>query len=384
MLRKTKAYIPYGIAAVIIANGFLNLVAGLADVFQFAAYLRVDMGDVPEYLHVTPALELSGFVWVILGTVLILLGKGLAERRRRTWWAALMVLALLLANSLYHGVTVRTSGLSAVLIGLLLLAHNEYALHPRRRIWSYAELMAALSVVLALAFGIVGSYLLRREFDTIETWTDAVYFSVVTFSTLGYGDILPRTPNARIFTMMMVVIGLSSFVTALTVLVGPMLEERMKGVFTVMSRFQKTVDHVVVCGFTNVTESILDQLREREVPFIVIEDRESFYMLLKGKGVDVVHGDATERGTLELANLTNATAVIAATDSDATNTLIALTAKELRDSRHDIDFRIVARVEDEENIGKVLHAGADQVISPSTLGGRMMANTALDIDGESA
>ena len=292
------------------------------------------------------------------------------------------VLALLLVNSLYHGAALRTSGLSALLIAELLLARGEYALHPKRRRWTYPELIAALSVVFALTFGIVGSYLLRREFDTIETWTDAVYFSVVTFSTLGYGDILPQTPNARIFTTLVVVVGLSSFVTALTVLVGPMLEERMKGVFTVMTRFQKTVDHVVVCGFTNVTESILDELREHGVPSIVVEDRESVYMLLKGKGVDVVHGDATERRTLELANLTNATAVIAATDSDAANTLIALTAKELRESRDDIDFRIIVRVEDEENIEKVLHVGADEVISPSTLGGRMMATRAMDIDAD--
>ena len=373
MIKRIRKYIPYVVAAVMAANGFLNLAAGLSSIFGFAEYLRVDMGDVPEFLHVTPQLELSGLVWVILGTMLIALGKGLAERRLRAWWWALGVLALLLANSLYQGVTLRTSGLSLSLIVLLVSVRAEFALHPERRRWSYTELVAAVSVVFALAFGIVGSYLLRREFDTIETWTDAVYFSVVTFSTMGYGDILPVTQNARIFTVLMVAIGLSAFATALTVLVGPLLEERMKGVFTVMSRLQKTIDHVVVCGFTKVTESIVDELRERGVPFILIEDSESIHLLLAERGLDVVHGDPTERATLMKANLTNAEAVIAATDSDATNTLIALTAKELRDTDDSIDFRIIVRVEDEENIRKVRQIGADEVISPSTLGGRAMA-----------
>ena len=144
-----------------------------------------------------------------------------------------------------------------------------------------------------------------------------------------------------------------------------------------MSKFQKTVDHVVVCGFTNVSESIFDELRERSIPFIIIEENESLVMHLKGLGYDVLHGDPTNKVALEQANLPRAAAVIAATDSDATNTLITLTARELRDQSEAHTFRIIARVEDEENIAKVKHVGADEVISPSTIGGRMMAEKAI-------
>ena len=376
-MNKLRAYVPYLIAAVIAANGFLTLATGLAEIFQFGVYLERELKEVSRYLHATPSPHLSGFVSVVLGGMLIALGKGLAERRRRSWWWALGILALVLVNNFYQELPLRDSVLSALLLLLLLGFRGEFQQRPERHQWNYAELVATVSVLFALAYGIVGSYLLRLQFATIEDWTDAVYFTIVTYSTLGYGDILPQTANAKIFTMSMVFIGLSSFVTALTVLLGPLIENRMKGVFSVMSKFQKTVDHVVVCGYTNVTESIVDELREQHTPFVLIEDREEIVLFLKGRGYDVLAGDPTEKATLEQANLPRAAAVIAATDSDATNTLVALTARELRDGSDAHRFRIVVRIEGEENIEKVQHIGVDEVVSPSTMGGRLMANRAL-------
>ena len=374
---KIRAYVPYFIAAVIAVNGFLTLAAGLADIFHFGLYLEDELGEVSQYLQAAPVPELGGFVSVVLGGLLIALGKGLAERRRRTWWWALFALGAVVISNFYRGMTLQSSALSFLLMALLTVYRGEFERRPLQREWSYGELVAAISVLFALAYGIVGSYLLRAEFSAIENWTDAVYFTIVTYSTLGYGDILPTTANAKIFTLTMVFIGLSSFVTALTVLLGPMIESRMKGVFSVMSKFQKTVDHVVICGFTNVTESIVDELRERHTPFLIIDEREEMVLHLKSLGHDVLAGDPTEKRVLEQANLARAAAVIAATDSDATNTLVALTARQLREGSEAHRFRIIVRVEDEENIEKVRHAGADEIVSPSTLGGRLMASKAL-------
>ena len=379
-MRQLRRSMPYVIAAVIALNGFSTLIAGLVRIFRFTFYLGLELDAVTDYLDATPDPQLGGFVSVFLGGTLIALGKGLAERRRRFWWMALAVLGLLLLNNLYQGLPFRNSVLSVAVLVLLAVFRRDFVPHPERHHLNYAELVAIISVLLALSYGIVGSYLMRREFSTIESWTDAVYFTVVTYSTLGYGDILPQTPNAKIFTMSMVFIGLSSFVTALTVLLGPLIEQRMKGVLTVMSKFQKTADHVVICGFTNVTESIVDELRERDIPFLIIDERESMILHIKSKGLDALHGDPTEKAILEQANLPRAAAVIAATDSDATNTLVALTARDLRELSEENDFRIIVRIEDEENIEKVRHIGADEVVSPSTAGGRMMANKDWGLD----
>ncbi len=377
---RLRASVPYVIAAVIAANGFLNLAAGLAEIFHLSFYLEMELDEVSRYIQTSPSLKVGGFVSVGLGTMLIALGKGLAERRRRAWWWTVGVLGALLINHLFQSLPLTATWLSVLLLVMLLIFRSEFnrSIEPRK--WSYVELIAAISVLFALAYGIVGSYLLRHEFDTIASWIDAVYFTIVTYSTLGYGDILPLTPNARIFTISMVFIGLSSFVTALTVLLGPMIERRMKGVFSVMSKFQKSVDHVVVCGFTNVTESIVDELRERGIPFLLIEERDQLVLHLKSMGYDVVAGDPAEKDVLDQANVCGAAALIAATDSDAANTLIALTARQMRDEHEDCRFRIIVRIEAEENIAKVQRIGVDEVISPSTLAGRLMATKAVGAD----
>jgi voltage-gated potassium channel len=374
---RLKNYIPYMVAAVVMLNGFFTLATGLSRFFQLDIYFAKELEQVGDLIDVTPDLQMGGFVSILLGGLFIALGKGLVERRHSSWQKSIVVLALQLLNALVQGLPLRSTGLSIVLLAALILLRRDFNYAPPKRKLGYGELVAGLSVFFALVYGVTGSYLMRGEFSGIESWADAVYFTFVTFSTVGYGDLLPQTTNARIFTMSMILIGLSAFATAITVVLGPLLEERMKGVFSVMSKFQKTVDHVVVCGFTNVSESIFDELRERNTPFIIIEENESLVMHLKGLGYDVLHGDPTNKVALEQANLPRAAAVIAATDSDATNTLITLTARELRDQSEAHTFRIIARVEDEENIAKVQHVGADEVISPSTIGGRMMAEKAI-------
>jgi len=159
--------------------------------------------------------------------------------------------------------------------------------------------------------------------------------------------------------------------------IGPLVERRMKGVLSLMSRFQQVEDHVVICGFSNVAESVIDELQEKRVAYIVIEKREDIVHYLQTKGHDVLNGDATRTETLIQANLEDAQALIAASDSDSENTLVAVTAKEYRD-KSQADFRIVVRVEDEENVEKVQHIGVDEVISPSTMAGRLMASRAVN------
>lgn len=363
------------IAGVFALNGFVNLVTGLEPIFELTSYLHVE--EVPDYLKLSSGQKVSGLLSVALGVFMIILGKGLYEGRRRAWGTSVAVLVVLLANNLYRGTTLHTAYLSLILLVGLLVFRKRFSILSDARI-DYGQIVAAISVAFALAYGIVGVYLLRAEYSGVSSWVDAVYFTFVTYSTVGYGDVLPQTDNAKIFTLSMILIGLASFVTALTVVLAPILERQMKGVLNIMSRFQKVVNHVVICGYSNVSESIVDELQQKSVPYIVIDDRADLIAHLQSKGHDVLSGDATLKLTLQEANLPNARAIIAAFDSDSTNTLIAVTARELRDSDPDCDYRIVVRVEDEENIQKVQHVGADEVISPSTMGGRLMATKALE------
>ena len=363
------------LSAVFAANGFLNLVTGFLPILGVGP--RVAVGQVPGYLRVTPSQQISGVVSILLGVVMIALGRGLYQRRRAAWRWAVVLLVALAANNLMRGTTPETGILSGLILIGLLAGRRRFNV-PSASPLGYGQVIALASVAFALAYGIVGTHLMRNQFRGLETWTDSIYYTFVTYSTLGYGDILPTTPDARLFVVSMIVVGLGSFITAITMVVGPMIERRMKGVLEVMGRLQRAEDHVIVCGYSSVGESAVDELQERGVPYVIIDDREDLAAHLRSKGHDALTGDAARRETLEQANARGARAVIAASDSDSVNTLVALTARELRDATPGASFRIVARVEDEENIEKMRHIGADEVISPSTMGGRAMAQKALE------
>lgn len=375
-------YAPYLVAVLMVANGFYSVAAGLSEVFHLERYLADELDEVRGFLKVVSAPQFGGFVEAFLGVVFIVLGKGLAERRRRARNGAVAALLLNISHQLYQGLSPKYWLLSASGLLLLFLLRKEYSRESERYRWTYAEVIAVISIVFALTYGIGGVYLLRSEFSGIETWSDAVYFTVVTFTTLGYGDMLPVSPNAKWFAISMVGIGIGLFLTAMTVLAGPLIENRMKGVFAVVSRFRKTVNHVVVCGYNRVTASIIHELQSRHVPFVIIEDRDESILYLGNSGLDVLRGDPTERAILQRANLSSAAALIAATDSDATNTLVALTARAMREAEEHHDFRIVVRIENEENVAKVRGLGVDEIISPSTLGGRLMAQRAIGVAEE--
>ena len=372
-LRRTK--IPAVFATIIALNGFLNLATALLIVFRLSSRLP----RMPSFLRITPVQRTSALLSIFLGLLLVFIGKGLYERRRRSWRTAIIVLALLVGNNLYRYTTPETAFFTLAIIGGLIVFRKEFHLRSDTRI-TYGQVVALTSVGFALCYGIVGSYLLRGEIRGIESWTDAVYYTFVTFSTLGYGDILPETPDAKVFVVSMVVVGLTSFIAASSVLLGPLMERHLKGVFRIMSKLQSLVDHVIICGYSNVSESIMDELRGRNVPFVIVEPKEELVALLRTRGQEVIAGDGTRKEILEQANVRRAMAVVAASDRDSDNILIAVTAKECRNSAPGSRCRIIVRVEDEENIKKAQDVGADEVISPSTLGGRLMAAKAVGAD----
>ena len=372
------------IALVIALNGLSQLTLGVGRLVMAEHMpLQNDSGD-----------EVSGLVRIVFGILLILLGKGLLERRRRAWGAALVLSSAVAAISLYRVLQAGSSVVPVVsvipvvatllMVAALLAFHRTFSVRAASRM-SFGQAVAAIAVALALAYGIVGSYLLRDQFKNLEGWSDAVYFALVTYSTLGYDDIVadmyPIGSDARWFVVSMFLIGVTLFITALSVTLGPIVEGRMKGVMSLVKRFQRLSDHVVVCGYSGVAASVIDELRDRNVPFVIVDDREKIAQNLRGKGHDVLEGDPTLRDTLLEANAVTAQAVIATYDSDSTNTLVAVNAKDLREATPNAGFAILVRIEDEENVDKVRRLGVDQVISPSTLGGRLLAERAVQAGG---
>jgi voltage-gated potassium channel len=130
-------------------------------------------------------------------------------------------------------------------------------------------------------------------------------------------------------------------------------------------------DHLIVLGYSDLTEPILAELEGR-VDVVVITEDEPTASKLADRGYDVFVADPTDEPILQRAQIAAATAVVAATDDDADDALAVLTARQL-----DSDVRIVSAATERENVEKLKRAGADAVISPATIVGHLLVEAAL-------
>ncbi len=329
--------------------------------------------------------QVIGILFACFGVLTMLLARGLLQRRRRAWGGALLLAASTLPSTalrVIQGENILFHLPTLLVIAALLAFHRQFSVRAPRRI-SYGQVVAAIAIALALTYGIVGTYLLRDQFHGVDGWSDATYFAMVAFVTLGYdfdvAQVYPVTANARWFAVSMYLIGITLFITAVSVALGPIVEGRVKGVMYLVKRFQQMSDHVVVCGYSGVAASVIDDLRDRGEVAVIVDDREKVVQQLRDKGYEVLEGDPTLRETLVDASAGRARALIATFDSDSMNTLVAVNAKHLRDSLPRARFAILVRIEDEENVEKVRLLGVDEVISPSTLGGRLLAKRAAEL-----
>jgi voltage-gated potassium channel len=220
--------------------------------------------------------------------------------------------------------------------------------------------MAALAAVLAT--GTIGYVLLG--FGPV----DALYQTVTTVSTVGFREVEPLDGWGQVFTMALILAGVGAAFYAFGALVETVVEGRLNELLG-RRRMERSIasltDHVVVCGWGRVGRAIAAEVVEAGRTLVVVEQDET---RLEGVGHPAVVGDATEDAILRRAGVERASALVAAVDSDAENSFIALSARAMRP-----ELFIVARSRGREAEGKLLRAGADRVVNPQSIGGSRMA-----------
>lgn len=224
---------------------------------------------------------------------------------------------------------------------------------------------ASVGIFLILVFGTVG-------YRLIEEWSflDCLYMTVITLTTVGFGEIHPLTPHGRIFTLVLILFGMGvvgyTFVSAARFVV----EGEILSVITRrrhMKAVERIRDHFIVCGFGRMGSFITEQLHERGIPFVVVEIKPETQEKVIQLGYLMVPGDATDEVILDAAGIQTARGLVAVLDTDAENLYTVLTARELRP-----DLEVVARASDDAAQKKLMRAGATRVISPYKIGGMRM------------
>ncbi len=204
---------------------------------------------------------------------------------------------------------------------------------------------------------------------------DAFYMTVITITTVGFGETIELSHAGRWFTVIIIFMGAGMIMLTLGVLTqlaveGTMLRARERK--RVQKRINGLQGHYVVCGAGRIGHYVIGELKKRNVPLVILERDEQVFQQLLDDGMLALHGSAAEDDTLLKANLERAHGLVVTVSSDAEAVFIILTAREANP-----DLFIVARTIEEAHESKLRRAGADRVMSPYSLIGKRMANSML-------
>ncbi len=225
-------------------------------------------------------------------------------------------------------------------------------------------------VILVVIIGVVGI----RYFEGFSL-LNALWFIVESLTTTGYGDFAPVTTGGKIFMMFMLLVGIGLVLYAVGEGMAMLIEGRLSdllGRHSMERKVAKLEHHILICGAGRVGSEVIHNLKQDQVPFVVIESDQIAIEELRERDLLIVEGDATDDEVLLEAGVLRARGLIASLPSDADNVFITLTAKELNP-----DIIVVARANRRDSESKLLRAGADRVVAPELLGGRRMAVSIL-------
>jgi voltage-gated potassium channel len=217
-----------------------------------------------------------------------------------------------------------------------------------------------------VAVGAIGYHVLEDM-----TILDALYMTVTTISTVGFGEVHPLSPVGRGFTIGLILFGVSAVAWAMESMVRVLLEEQIQHAWW-RRRMERTIDrladHYIVCGYGRMGEQIGRELSRRGLDFVVVEREAQVLERLRTANILHVAGDATNDSALLTAGVVHARGLATALNADADNALVVISAKGLNPR-----LQVVARASNRETEEKLLRAGADRVVTPYTIGGQRMA-----------
>ena len=239
---------------------------------------------------------------------------------------------------------------------------------------SIRHLRRALVLVLGVLILGTAGYMLIEQLSFV----DALYTTAVTMATEG-NVVHPLSEAGRLFTIAVIVSGVGSLLYTF----GAGMEFMIEGHFSLAlrrrlmeSKIAALRGHAIICGFGRVGSRIAEALAQARKPFVVLDEREENVRNCLTCGYLALQGDATSDAMLCEAGIGHAKYLLVATDNDAHNISITLSARHLNSK-----LFIVARSNHDEAGVKLELAGANRVISPYTIGGQRMADVALERGG---
>jgi voltage-gated potassium channel len=232
---------------------------------------------------------------------------------------------------------------------------------------------SGLFLLAVVAIGVTG-YMYISE----DTLIDSLYMTIITMTTVGFGEIHPLNDQEKIFTIILIVISIVAYAYSVTAITeyftnGKFLQQLKSR--KVQQKIQNLKGHTIVCGYGRNGKQAVSKLESFGQDCVVIEKDKELLLELEKENTLYIEGDATDDDALEKGMVHRAKSLITALPSDADNLFVVLTARQLNE-----ELTIISRASNESSYKKLKIAGANNVIMPDKIGGEHMASLVVTPD----
>lgn len=226
--------------------------------------------------------------------------------------------------------------------------------------------VALLLLLVVFMAGVVGF-----RFFSDYSWIDAFYMTVITITTVGYGEVMPLSPSEKVFVSLLIISSIFIVGYAISVTTEYILSKNT-GVLRqkkVQKKLESMYNHIIVCGYGRNGKQAAQKLLAYNRPFVIVEKDEEVINRFADENTLFILGNAIEDEILLKAGIEKASTLICATPSDADNLFVVLSARQMNKN-----LKIISRASEETSYKKMKLAGADNVIMPDKIGGDHMAS----------
>jgi len=238
----------------------------------------------------------------------------------------------------------------------------------------FLKLYTSVALFVAVILSGTAGFIVIEHYTVLE----ALYMTIITLSTVGYGEVRPLSNGGRIFTIILILANLGTFAYLISQLSSYFLDGEFMKTYKLYQMKKSIKDlkgHVIICGFGRNGQEASQILSSRQKDFVIVEKAKILFNNMPQNIAYHIEADATRDETLLEAGIENATALITTLPDDAANLYVVLTARELNPA-----IKIISRASNDSAVKKLKTAGADNVIMPDKIGGAHMAALVLSPD----
>lgn len=366
MIKKIQHFMPVSfiLALIVLHNGVLIL----KPVFLlFLYHFETIIHGSDSWQDTISFLDTMDIPRFMIGVLLVFMSIILFFRARIAWFFTLIMLGCIIVVDLfiYKKITPLVSYSFLSFLGLLIFwrRFDHFSLGS-------TSFFAIASIASLIVYSMLGTLYIGKQFTpAVMDLPTAFYFAIVCMSTVGFGDIIPHTTLARMFTLSVIILGITIFATSIASIAGSVINNNLQLIFKGRFSHMTRKNHYIIIGTSSLAQNVYQGLTDSGSKVTLVCEkggRQNF-----PPEADVIEGDPSSVATLISAGAARSKYIIALTDSDAVNAFIILAAKEVGGS----DTKTITLVNESQNINKIKRLKPDAVLSLQLLGSDLLVRS---------